>query len=269
MTARARTLRRNMTDAEKLLWSRLRANQTGLKWRRQVPIGPYIVDFMCKRPGLVVELDGGQHDETVDATRTAYLEGLGLKVMRFWNNETLHNLNGVMEMILDEINKHPNPSPSGRSEERPHISVRATHLTHSHDTPAGTLTLPYDDRFRRRMAMTSDNGIGFLLDLVDAQELRAGDSLVLDDGRLIRIVAADEPLMEAVPSDPGDLARVAWHVGNRHLTCQVLPDRLVLRADKVIAEMLEVLGCTVTHRMGPFTPEGGAYGQGRTHSHAH
>lgn len=147
--------------------------------------------------------------------------------------------------------------------------MRAIQVTHSHDDPADTLTLAYDDRFRRRMAMMTDGGIDFLLDLPDAQELRAGDSLVLDDGRLIRIQAADEPLMEAVPVDPGDLARVAWHVGNRHLTCQILSDRLVLRADKVIGEMLKVLGCTVTTRSAPFTPEGGAYGQGRTHSHAH
>ncbi|RED13321.1 urease accessory protein UreE [Pontivivens insulae] len=147
--------------------------------------------------------------------------------------------------------------------------TRATKLTHSHDAPADTITLAYDDRFRRRMAMTGDGGTAFLLDLPDAQELRAGDSLVLDDGRLIRIVAADEPLMEAVPEDLSNLARVAWHVGNRHLTCQILSDRLVLRADKVIAHMLEHLGCAVTYRDGPFTPEGGAYGQGRTHSHEH
>ncbi|QIK41197.1 urease accessory protein UreE [Pontivivens nitratireducens] len=147
--------------------------------------------------------------------------------------------------------------------------TRATHLTHSHDTPADTLTLAYDDRYRRRMAMCSDNGLSFLLDLAEAQDMRPGDSLVLDDGRTIRIVAADEPLMEAVPADPANLPRVAWHVGNRHLTCQILDDRLVLRADKVIGHMLEHLGCTVTFRDGPFTPEGGAYGQGRTHSHEH
>ncbi len=147
--------------------------------------------------------------------------------------------------------------------------TRATHLTHSHDAPADTLTLPYDDRFRRRVAMSSDNGLSFLLDLPEAAELRHGDSLVLEDGRLIRIVAADEPIMEAVPANPADLARVAWHVGNRHLTCRIGTDRLILRADRVIAEMLEKLGCTVTFRDGPFQPERGAYGQGRTHDHAH
>ena len=147
--------------------------------------------------------------------------------------------------------------------------TRATHITHSHDAPADTLTLTYDDRYRRRMSMCSDNGLAFLLDLPEAQDMRAGDSLVLDDGRLIRIVAADEPLMVAVPADIANLPRVAWHVGNRHLTCQILSDRLVLRADKVIGHMLEHLGCAVTYRDGPFTPEGGAYGQGRTHSHEH
>ncbi len=260
-----------MTEAEKLLWSRLRAGQTGLKWRRQVPIGPFVVDFLCKQTALVVEVDGGQHDAAADASKSAFLFAQGLRVLRFWNNQVLDNVDGVMETIMSETDRPlPVPPPqSGEGTQAATGPLRATHLTHSHDTPADTLTLAYDDRYRRRMSMCSDNGLSFLLDLKEATDMRPGDSLVLDDGRLIRIEAADEPLMEAVPDDPANLPRVAWHVGNRHLTCQILSDRLVLRADKVIAHMLEHLGCAVTFRDGPFTPEGGAYGQGRTHSHEH
>jgi len=147
--------------------------------------------------------------------------------------------------------------------------LRATIITRSDAQPADTVTLGYEDRFRRRVAMTSDGGLDFLLDLAVATELTDGDLLVLEDGRVIRVVAAAEDLMEASSPDPRHMIRTAWHVGNRHLPCQVLPDRLVLRWDHVISEMLTGLGCTVTRRRGPFTPEGGAYGLGRTHGHHH
>lgn len=147
--------------------------------------------------------------------------------------------------------------------------LKATSITHSHDAPADTVTLCYDDRHRRRMAMTGDGGLCFVLDLAEAVELHDGDDLLLEDGRHVRVKAADEDIMQAVARDPLHLIRTAWHVGNRHLPCEIHADRLVLRFDHVIAEMLEKLGCEVTQLKGAFNPEGGAYGHGRTHGHDH
>ncbi|MET0271876.1 MAG: endonuclease domain-containing protein [Phenylobacterium sp.] len=101
---RARTLRHADTDAETRLWNALRNHRLGgWKWKRQVPRGPYIVDFLCAATKLVVELDGGQHADQVayDARRTSYLEGLGLRVLRFWNSDALNNTDGVCLMILE------------------------------------------------------------------------------------------------------------------------------------------------------------------------
>ncbi|MBD3728923.1 MAG: endonuclease domain-containing protein [Sphingomonadales bacterium] len=99
-TERARLLRRNMTDAEQRIWQALRNRAlAGLKFRRQVPVGPYIVDFQCRDRQLVVEIDGGQHDEMEDAERTAFLRAQGYRVIRFWNHEVLENLDGVLERI--------------------------------------------------------------------------------------------------------------------------------------------------------------------------
>ena len=103
-TTRARELRRNATDAESRLWFRLRDRQLfGLKFRRQHRIGPYIADFYCDECELVVELDGGQHADmaAADARRTAYLEGKGLQVLRFWNNDVLANTEGVLTRIVE------------------------------------------------------------------------------------------------------------------------------------------------------------------------
>ncbi len=147
--------------------------------------------------------------------------------------------------------------------------TRATSITHRHTTPADTVTLAYDDRHRRRLAMAGDNGLQFLLDLSETSELRHGDDLLLEDGRHVRVVAAEEDLMRATCRDAKHLNRTAWHVGNRHLPCEIHEDCLVLRWDHVIGEMLERLGCTVTRINDPFNPEGGAYGHGRTHGHDH
>ena len=102
--ARARELRAENTEAEAHLWAALRNRRLGgWKWRRQVPRGPFILDFFCPAAGLVVELDGGQHSEAVeyDARRTAYLEREGLRVLRFWNSEVLKNRPGVCLTILE------------------------------------------------------------------------------------------------------------------------------------------------------------------------
>jgi very-short-patch-repair endonuclease len=98
----AKKLRKNSTDAERLLWKHLRAQQVeGLKFRRQHPIGNYIVDFVCVPKKIVIELDGGQHAEEVskDSERDKWLKTEGYKVLRFWNNEVLKNLEGVLEEI--------------------------------------------------------------------------------------------------------------------------------------------------------------------------
>jgi len=112
---RARELRREDTGAEARLWSALRDRRLGgWKWRRQVPQGPFIVDFLCPEASLVVEVDGGQHAERVDydARRTAYLEGLGLRVLRFWNHAVLTNRDGVCLTILEALGgEHPSMDP--------------------------------------------------------------------------------------------------------------------------------------------------------------
>lgn len=99
--ARARTLRKDATEAEKRMWRALRETFPALKWRRQVPIGPYFTDFFSFAAKLVIEVDGGQHADAAshDARRTEYLEQQGLTVLRFWNNDVLANTNGVMETI--------------------------------------------------------------------------------------------------------------------------------------------------------------------------
>lgn len=127
------------------------------------------------------------------------------------------------------------------------------------------VTLTYDDRFLRRKVLTTVQGERFLVDLAQTTSLNHGDAFELDDGRLIEVVAATEDLLEI----RGDLTRLAWHIGNRHTPCQIEPDRLLIMQDHVLADMLEKLGADVTRIRGAFTPEGGAYGHGRTHSHAH
>ncbi|WP_426269751.1 endonuclease domain-containing protein [Dyella kyungheensis] len=119
---RARSLRVDQTDAEQLLWHHLRSRRLqGWKFRRQHEIGRYIADFVCPDAGLIVELDGGQHGEQViyDELRTLELEAMGYRVLRFWNNDVLKNLDGVIEMILEALASpapHPNPLPEGERE---------------------------------------------------------------------------------------------------------------------------------------------------------
>ena len=112
---RARQLRRDSTDAERALWRLVRGRRfSDYKFRRQVPLGLYIVDFVCLEQKLVVEIDGGQHSEAVgyDSARTELLESQGFRVLRFWNNEALSNPDGMVEMILAELRRGGSPSPS-------------------------------------------------------------------------------------------------------------------------------------------------------------
>src|SRR3954464_8688184 len=112
--------------------------------------------------------------------------------------------------------------------------IRATRVLPHHrwkESGADTVVLDFDDRHRRRMAMTGTRGLEFLLDLENAAALRGGDALVLEDGRLIEVVAAPEPLVEIRGSDPAHLVRLAWHLGNRHLPTQIMPRGLRIRRD--------------------------------------
>ncbi len=147
--------------------------------------------------------------------------------------------------------------------------IRATAISKSDAGQADSITLTYSDRFRRRIAMVSDNGIEFLLDLAEATELKDGEFLVLDDGRNIKIIAAKEKLMRIRGKDQQHLARAAWHVGNRHLACEIHPEFIVLINDRIIEKMLLGLGCEVEQFEATFSPEGGAYGPGRVLAHSH
>ncbi len=143
--------------------------------------------------------------------------------------------------------------------------IRATQVRAQHrwtQAPADTVVLDFDGRHRRRMAMTGTRGLEFLLDLENATVLRGGDALVLDDNRLIEVVAAPEPLAEIRGSDPQHLVRVAWHLGNRHLPTQIMPKGLRIRRDHVIEAMVKGLGARVIEIEAPFDPEGGAYAGG-------
>jgi primosomal protein N' (replication factor Y) len=114
----ARALRVNQTDAEKRLWTYLRNRAFfGFKFRRQMSVGPYIADFLCPARSLIIELDGGQHADSLrDAQRTAWLEGEGYRVIRFWNNDVLANTEGVLTQIHAALGAPPHPtlSPEGR-----------------------------------------------------------------------------------------------------------------------------------------------------------
>ena len=110
LTSRSRSLRHNSTGAEQKLWCVLRSRQlNGFKFRRQVEIGGYVVDFLCAEKRLIVEVDGGQHTPERDARRTAFLESHGFRVIRFWNNDVLENLEGGWKAIEEALNIPPHP----------------------------------------------------------------------------------------------------------------------------------------------------------------
>ena len=129
-----------------------------------------------------------------------------------------------------------------------------------------TCRLDYAARFLRRKRLTTEAGRPFVVDLPQTTSLDDGDALELTDGTRIAIHAAEEAVLEV----RGDsLARLAWHIGNRHTPCQIAEGHLLIQNDPVIRHMLEHLGAAITEAQAPFTPEGGAYGHGRTHSHDH
>ena len=133
---RARQLRRNMTDAEQSLWRELRRGRFGWRFRRQLPIPPYIVDFACIEAGLIIEIDGGQHAIPGEHDhRDAKLRGQGWRVLRFWNNEVFENRAGVLQTIIDALGPwssvYPHPDPPPQAGE----GVRASALQSTSSPP--------------------------------------------------------------------------------------------------------------------------------------
>lgn len=146
-----------------------------------------------------------------------------------------------------------------------HIAQTIEHHLHT-DTAQDTVTLDYEARFIRRKKLISDGGEAFLVELAETRSVNEGEGFQLDDGRVIAIRAASEPLL-AIRHE--NLPQIAWHIGNRHTPCAICGDHLLIRDDPVLQIMLEQLGASVSPLTAPFRPEGGAYGHGRTHGHQH
>ncbi|MFM8745494.1 MAG: urease accessory protein UreE [Aestuariivirga sp.] len=132
------------------------------------------------------------------------------------------------------------------------------------DEPFDLVTLDADQRHIRRKRITLAGGEDILVDFEKPAHLEHGDRLVLEDGRVAQVVAAQEELMEVKAASPRHLTELAWHIGNRHLPAQICDGRILLRRDPVIRAMLETLGATLRDVVEPFSPQHGAY-----HSHAH
>ena len=148
----------------------------------------------------------------------------------------------------------------------PAFTARNYHAHGHRPDPVARVSLDYDGRFLRRKVLPLDDGRSVLVDLSKTTSLNHGGVLLLENGDEIEVIAAPESLLEITAPD---LTRIAWHVGNRHTPCQIEPHRLLIQHDHVIADMLSRLGATTREVTEPFTPEGGAYGHGRTHSHDH
>jgi len=135
------------------------------------------------------------------------------------------------------------------------------------DRETDSVLIDFDRRHRRRIVLPTTGGAEVLIDLPQAARLRDGDGLLLDDGGIVRVCAQPEPLMEIHAHDAGELVRIAWHLGNRHLPVQLWGDRIRIRADHVIGAMVEGLGGHVDLIDAPFDPEAGAYAAGGGHHH--
>jgi len=129
--------------------------------------------------------------------------------------------------------------------------------------------IDFDRRHRRRIVLTTQSGRELLIDFPQAVRLRDGDGLALEGGGIVRVRARPEPLLEIHAHDDGELVRIAWHLGNRHLPVQLLGDRIRIRVDHVIQTMVEGLGGHVEAVEEPFDPEAGAYAPGVGHHHEH
>lgn len=127
---------------------------------------------------------------------------------------------------------------------------------------ADLVVLDAQDRHRRRVVLVGEHGATYLLDLPRPVQLRDGDALVLEDGALVRVTGKLEPLVEIAVANAQELARLAWHIGNRHTEVQIVGDRLRIRRDHVLEEMLRGLGASLTYVDAVFDPEHGAYAHG-------
>jgi urease accessory protein len=147
------------------------------------------------------------------------------------------------------------------------MAIRATSFRRAESLgaePFDIVVLDAEERHIRRKRITLAQGEDILVDFEKPVRLEQGDRLVLEDGRVARVVAAEEELMEVTARDPRHLVELAWHIGNRHLPAQIAQDRILLRRDRVIRAMLEQLGASLRDVTEPFAPEHGAY-----HSHDH
>jgi urease accessory protein len=147
------------------------------------------------------------------------------------------------------------------------MAIRATSFRRAEslgDEPFDIVVLDADERHIRRKRITLAQGEDIIVDFGKPVRLEQGDHLVLEDGRVAKVVAAEEELMEVTARDQRHLVELAWHIGNRHLPAQIAPGRILLRRDRVIRAMLEQLGASVRDVSEPFAPEHGAY-----HSHDH
>ena len=133
--------------------------------------------------------------------------------------------------------------------------------------PVDEVLIDFDRRHRRRIVLTTQSGRELLIDFAQAVRLRDGDGLELEGGGIVRVRARPEPLLEIHAHDDNELVRIAWHLGNRHLPVQLLGNRIRIRADHVIGEMVEGLGGHVEAIEAPFDPEAGAYAPGSGHHH--
>lgn len=147
--------------------------------------------------------------------------------------------------------------------------MRATSVlpSGSWSNPIDEVLIDFDRRHRRRIVLTTQSGRELLIDFPQAVRLRDGDGLALEDGGIVRVRARPEPLLEIHAHDDGELVRIAWHLGNRHLPVQLLGDRIRIRVDHVIQDMVEGLGGHVEAIEAPFDPEAGAYAPGAGHHH--
>jgi len=145
------------------------------------------------------------------------------------------------------------------------ILTAQSYHAHAHATPIDALSLTYEDRFLRRKVLNLDSGKQVLVDLPQTTSLDHGGVLLTSEGEIL-INAAPEALLEVTGPN---LSRIAWHIGNRHTPCQIEEGRLLIQNDHVMADMLNRIGANTRDVVEPFTPEGGAYGHGRTHSHSH
>jgi urease accessory protein len=151
------------------------------------------------------------------------------------------------------------------------------------DRVADTVSLDHEGRHRRRVALKGEGGLDFLLDLDKAAVLNDGDAVKLEDGRLVEVKAAPQPLLEIRAENPLRLMRIAWHIGNRHTAAEITADAIYIEEDHVLAEMVRGQGGIATAVTRPFQPERGAYehdcghdhgqshqhGQHHDHDHAH